>query len=208
MERTSKASIASESMRERGEQHGRDAFRAFVFRTRGLYLALSVLVILLLKHAAGSRVSLPVYLACLTLGVLVLGFRMWAAGFVGRTARSGQTHADALLTAGPYAYVRNPMYLSALVLGSLFGVMSGLWYTPLIWLGAYAFVYSQVIPHEERFLREKFGAAYEEYCRNVPRLVPSAKGYRDRVFSLRESLRNEVAPLVFLPVFWVLYWRF
>jgi protein-S-isoprenylcysteine O-methyltransferase Ste14 len=146
----------------------RDIFRAFIFRTRGLYLALSITVILLLKHATGSRVPGSVYFASLVLGILVLAVRMWAAGFIGRTARSGQTHADVLLTAGPYAYVRNPMYLTALILGLLFGVMSGLWFAPLIWLGAYAFVYSQVIPYEEQYLREKFGQAYDEYRRHVP----------------------------------------
>jgi len=102
------------------------------------------------------------------------------------------------------------MYLTALILGLLFGVMSGLWFAPLIWLGAYAFVYSQVIPYEEQYLREKFGQAYDEYRRHVPRLLPIPRPYGERVgvFSLRESLQNEIAPLIFLPVFWVLYWRF
>ncbi|MCL5292390.1 MAG: isoprenylcysteine carboxylmethyltransferase family protein [Actinobacteria bacterium] len=184
--------------------------RAFIFKTRGLYLIVSLVLILILKHAYSSRVSAPVYLASLLLSVLVLALRMWAAGFVGSTARSGETHADVLLTNGPYAYVRNPMYLTALLLGLLFGVMSGFWYSLLIWLVAYAFVYGQVIPYEEAFLKRKFGREYEEYCRRVPRLIPTLKGYasgREGVFSIRESLLNEVAPLIVLPALWLAYWR-
>lgn len=182
--------------------------RAFIFRTRGLYLFVSLSAILLLKHATSSRVTMWVYLVSLALSILVAAFRVWAAGFIGSTARAGETHADVLITAGPYAYVRNPMYLTALALGLLFGVMSGLWYSVLIWVAAYTFVYSQAIPYEEEFLRKKFGREYEEYCNRVPRLIPNLEGY-DRsagVFSLREAVLNEVAVLIVVPMFWLLYW--
>lgn len=187
---------------------GDSSVRGFIFRTRGLYLLIALVAILLLKHAASSRVTPEVYLASLALSVTVLAFRMWSAGFIGSTARARETHADVLVTGGPYAYIRNPMYLTALLLGLLFGVMSGLWYSALIWLAAYAFVYSQVIPYEEEFLREKFGQEYEEYCRRVTRLIPALKRYdkRSGVFNLREALLNEIAVLIFLPVFWLLYW--
>jgi len=131
--------------------------RAFVFRTRGLYLFISLSIILLPKYLTSSRVTSGVYLVSVALSVLVLIFRVWAAGFIGSTARAGQTHANVLVTAGPYAYLRNPMYLTALLLGVLFGVMSGLWYSIPIWVAAYVFVYSQVIPYEEEFLRKEFG---------------------------------------------------
>lgn len=182
--------------------------RAFIFRTRGLYLFLSLSIILILKYVTASQVSPAIYLSCLALSIAVLALRVWAAGFVGSTARSGETHADALLTAGPYARVRNPMYLTALLLGSLFAVASGLWYAIMIWIVAYAFVYSNVIPYEEYFLREKFGKEYEDYTRQVPRLFPTVKGYDKRVgvFSLREALLNEVAVFIVVPVFWFLYW--
>ncbi len=181
--------------------------RAFIFRTRGFYLLLSLSTILFLKYAASSRVTSEIYLLSLTLSLLVLAFRMWAAGFVGSTARAGETHAEALLTAGPYAHVRNPMYLSALLIGLLFAIMSGLWYSIVIWIAAYAFVYSNVIPYEENFLREKFGRQYEEYCSRVRRLVPTLNGYekQEGVFSLHEALLNEVAVLIVVPVFWWLY---
>jgi protein-S-isoprenylcysteine O-methyltransferase Ste14 len=76
-----------------------------------------------------------------------------------------------LLTEGIYSRVRNPRYVEAFLwvlayalfanyLGAYIVVVLGL---PLIFL---------VVRLEERELRERFGTAYEEYCRRVPRFVP------------------------------------
>jgi protein-S-isoprenylcysteine O-methyltransferase Ste14 len=94
-------------------------------------------------------------------------FRTWAAGFVGTTARGRVAQAETLLTAGPYAYVRNPMYLGALIITTAFAAMSGLPYAlPIAW-AAYAFVYASVIPYEEAYLRQRFGREYEAYWKAV-----------------------------------------
>ena len=76
-----------------------------------------------------------------------------------------------LLTQGIYGTIRHPRYIEA-----------------LLWVLGYAFIANYVglyvlfvlsIPTvflivllEERELRERFGAEYEEYCRRVPRFVP------------------------------------
>lgn len=73
--------------------------------------------------------------------------------------------------------------------------MSGLWYAlPIVW-GAYVFVYGNVIPYEEAYLRERFGDEYRAYYQAVPRLLPMLSGYpkRQGVFQLQEALSNEVA---------------
>jgi protein-S-isoprenylcysteine O-methyltransferase Ste14 len=36
-----------------------------------------------------------------------------------------------------------------------------------------------VVVVEERELRERFGLAYEEYCRQVPRFVPKLRSWKD-----------------------------
>lgn len=185
------------------------SFRRFMYSTRGLYLFIAQVVILWLKHHTGSGMPLPLYLALLALIIVTQFLRTWAAGFVGTTARGRETQAEALLTAGPYAYVRNPMYLGNLVITTALSLMAGLWYAPLIAWAAYALVYSNVIPYEEAFLRERFGEEYAAYCRAVPRLLPILRGYSDRqgVFQLREGVANEVAAWVVLPLFCYLFWR-
>jgi len=177
-------------------------FQRFIYSTRGLYLFATQLLILWLKQRAGSDVSLPVYLMLLAFVIAAQIFRTWAAGFVGTTARQRETHAEALLTAGPYAHVRNPMYLGNLIITTAMAAMSGLWYAlPLAW-AAYAFVYGNVIPYEESYLRGLFGEGYQAYCLSVPRLLPTLRGYSTRqgVFQWREGLANEIAAWVVLPI--------
>lgn len=184
-------------------------FRRFIFSTRGLYLVLAQAVILYLKQRAGSGVSLPVYLSLLVVVIVAQIFRTWAAGFVGTAARGRETHAEVLLTAGPYAHVRNPMYLGNLIITTALAMMSGLWYAPLIAWASYAFVYGNVIPYEETYLRGQFGEEYEKYCQAVPRLLPTLRGYpkRQDIFQPREGLANEMAAWVVLPIFCYLFWR-
>lgn len=184
-------------------------FQRFIYSTRGLYLFATQLLILWLKQRAGSDVLLPVYLLLLAFVIAAQIFRTWAAGFVGTTARQRETHAEALLTADPYSHVRNPMYLGNLIITTAMAAMSGLWYAlPLAW-AAYAFVYGNVIPYEESFLRGLFGEEYEKYFRAVPRLLPTLREYptRQGVFQWREGLANETAAWIVLPFLLYLFWR-
>jgi len=79
-----------------------------------------------------------------------------------------------LLTRGPFAYVRNPLYLSA---GAVFvglTTMFGLWQRrdaiilPIIGLLLHLFV----VYREEPKTRERFGPAYDKYRSTVPRWFP------------------------------------
>lgn len=168
-----------------------------------------MVLILALKQVTSSKVSLSIYLLVLTLSVLVLVYRAWAAGFIGAPGPTGEELADVLITAGPYAHLRNPMYLSAMSLGLLFAAMSGVWYSFLIWAVGYAFVYQLVVLHEEKLLHAKFSEQYLSYCQKVPRWIPIGKGLEKRVgdFRLRgETLRNVLAETVILSAFWFLVW--
>lgn len=83
-----------------------------------------------------------------------------------------------LVTRGPYRYVRNPM-ISGVVL-VLFGEALVLRSFPhlqwaLIFLGFNA-VYIPLI--EEPLLAQRFGAAYQNYRRHVPRLLPRLRPWK------------------------------
>jgi protein-S-isoprenylcysteine O-methyltransferase Ste14 len=73
---------------------------------------------------------------------------------------------------GPYRIIRNPMYMGGL--GMLLGLglyqqsKAILLFCPLWFLLAHAFV----VLYEESALMAKFGAAYQSYCRAVPRWIP------------------------------------
>jgi protein-S-isoprenylcysteine O-methyltransferase Ste14 len=77
-----------------------------------------------------------------------------------------------LVVRGPYRYVRNPM-----ISGVSFVLLSeGLLLDSrahLAWAAIFiAANFIQIPLMEEPMLRERFGPSYDEYCRNVPRLIP------------------------------------
>jgi protein-S-isoprenylcysteine O-methyltransferase Ste14 len=77
-----------------------------------------------------------------------------------------------LVAVGFYRYVRNPMYVGvmAMILGYYlwFGYWNLLIYSALVFLAFHTFV----TLYEEPKLKRTFGAAYEDYCRRVPRWIP------------------------------------
>jgi protein-S-isoprenylcysteine O-methyltransferase Ste14 len=80
-----------------------------------------------------------------------------------------------LVAKGLYRFVRNPMYIGmGLVLSGeaiLFQSLRLAAYALLAWLASHLFV----MFYEEPTLRKKFGQAYGEYCRQVPRWIPARR---------------------------------
>ena len=77
--------------------------------------------------------------------------------------------ATQLVQAGPYRFTRNPMYVGGVVTYAGIAIaMNVVW--PLILLPiVIANLYYFVIRAEERYLAERFGDAYVQYCRRVRR---------------------------------------
>ena len=74
-----------------------------------------------------------------------------------------------LVRAGLYRFSRNPMYLGVLVFLAgeclLFASLRLAAYSAVIFLAFHL----RTVLYEEPALRRRFGAAYDEYCRRVPR---------------------------------------
>jgi protein-S-isoprenylcysteine O-methyltransferase Ste14 len=83
-----------------------------------------------------------------------------------------------LVVAGPYRFVRNPMYVAGLCLlsgESLWWQAPGLLvYLAFFWTAAHLFV----IGYEEPALESRFGAEYLQYRSNVPRWLPRTTAFR------------------------------
>jgi protein-S-isoprenylcysteine O-methyltransferase Ste14 len=115
----------------------------------------------------------------------VLGFAValrcvWDFGHTGRGTPVPIAPPQRLVVVGFYRYVRNPMYVGFIVgwlgLWVIFGRASLAALT--IAVIAVAFVVLFVWLYEEPTLRRKFGAEYDEYCRNVPRWIPRLRPWR------------------------------
>lgn len=152
-----------------------DELKAFVFKNRGALLA--VPAVLLAAFGKPSALSVTVGLPIAIAGELL---RCWAVGYSGVTTREDHVTAPELVTAGPYAHVRNPLYVGNFITaagfaiaftgGTSFGKSAALIAASL---GTMAAVYATIIPHEEQYLRSEFGEPYERYCDSVPQIVPS-----------------------------------
>jgi protein-S-isoprenylcysteine O-methyltransferase Ste14 len=92
-----------------------------------------------------------------------LWLRAYAAGYVKKNSELTMT--------GPYAHVRNPLYLGSILIASGFAValMSGPFAIALVVF--FLLIYVPVIASEEAFLRDTF-LEFEWYCARVPRLIP------------------------------------
>jgi hypothetical protein len=78
---------------------------------------------------------------------------------------------EELATSGPYAYTRNPLYLGSLIMAIGFTIAARSIWVLIVMLLMFFAIYLPVIRAEESFLRQAF-QNYDEYARNVPRLLP------------------------------------
>ena len=99
----------------------------------------------------------------------------WAFTVRGRGTPSPADPPKELVVSGLYRYVRNPIYVGAVLflLGHCFWhpARSILWMPVIVAICAHLFV----TLYEEPHLRKIFGLAYEQYCRQVPRWIPRLK---------------------------------
>ena len=118
-----------------------------------------------------SLLAIPLWL----IGSLIVLRCFWDFTFKGRGTPVPIDPPKELVVTGLYHYVRNPIYVGVLsiFLGHFlwFGYWSLLIYTLIALIGVHFFI----ILYEEPTLKRKFGAAYEDYLKRVPRWIPRLK---------------------------------
>ncbi len=123
------------------------------------------------------------------------GLRLWGVAVVGKGSRTRGGGVARLVTDGPYAYVRNPLYLGNLLLTvGVTCISKLLWAVPIV-AALYLIQYVPIVLWEESVLAERFGADYVAYCRRVPRWLPrwrrSARGGSPISYQWRASFWSE-----------------
>lgn len=102
----------------------------------------------------------------LPLSTAGLMLRAWAAGHLAKNQR--------LTTGGPYAYIRNPLYLGTLVVAAGLCIACRSLGLAILFALVFLLIYLPVIMLEEQHLRELF-PEFERYTRTVPALIPSRR---------------------------------
>lgn len=98
---------------------------------------------------------------------------LWASLIsFGRSFRVGidVENPDRLVTAGVFAFSRNPIYVGLfLVLAGQFLVFPN--WVPLVFLFAGTWLFHRQVLREEEFMRRHYGQEYDAYCRRVRRYL-------------------------------------
>ncbi|MBV8082485.1 MAG: isoprenylcysteine carboxylmethyltransferase family protein [Candidatus Eremiobacteraeota bacterium] len=144
-----------------------------VFKNRGLLLVPVALALVVFGRP--SAMSALIGIAIAACGELL---RIWAVGYSGATTRADVVTAPQLVTAGPYALMRNPLYVGNALIALGFTIaFSAVPTAQFVWLLVFVVVllvtvYAAIIPLEEEYLARAFGMRYTEYTTLVPRFIP------------------------------------
>jgi protein-S-isoprenylcysteine O-methyltransferase Ste14 len=150
--------------------------RMFFYRgyLQGFFIALLVLYVWFFPVHSFLQGRLDTFADIIGIGNLVLGaiLRIWAVSHPGRHTRSRTIKAPSLTTAGPYACVRNPIYLANFLIGLGLVVLAEAVILIPVYLVVFGLPYRKIVDQEEGFLRNKFGDEFHRYCEAVPRWLP------------------------------------
>jgi protein-S-isoprenylcysteine O-methyltransferase Ste14 len=112
------------------------------------------------------------------LGVVAVGawFRLWAIRHIGKSARTRTEKTRPLIISGPYAIMRNPLYVANIIIAGGFALCACLpYYAPVLVLLLFLH-YHIVAKCEEKGLHTRVGWEYEAYRGKVPRWIPRQLG--------------------------------
>lgn len=133
-------------------------------------------------------------IAALCFMVAAFAVRVWGASYLSATTVwDEKAHAEMLLTAGPFAHLRHPLYLGNILLGIGLGAAAPLAGWAFIVIATFIFVQA-LIRFEERGLAARHGATFQAYAHSVPSLVPKVIGVpagQQVQPSIRQGLRAE-----------------
>ncbi len=119
----------------------------------------------------------PTVASFLTGGVfLLIGefLRIWGVAHVGGETRSREIAAESLVTNGPYAHLRNPLYLANMLLYTGTTIVANIW---MPWMLLFVWIYFGlqyylIVRVEEATLQDLFGDLYLDYRKEVPCIIP------------------------------------
>jgi protein-S-isoprenylcysteine O-methyltransferase Ste14 len=118
-----------------------------------------------------AYLAIPLWL----MGGAILLWSFWNFLIDGRGTPAPIDPPKELVVAGFYRYVRNPMYFGVLMILIGHFLWFGFWWLLAYTVIAFVAVHTFVTLYEEPTLKRKFGTAYEEYLKKVPRWIPKFK---------------------------------
>jgi len=155
-----------------------NCFSAFLYRFRGYILGAFAIALVLVPP---SRFPKSFYINECVAGLFIAAFlyvvsallRIRARQFIGEHTRGKVHAADALVTVGPYARMRHPLYVSntGFACGVVFFHLGvSLWVLPfIILIILFEITLARI---EDRFLECKFGDTWRAWASKTPAFLP------------------------------------
>jgi protein-S-isoprenylcysteine O-methyltransferase Ste14 len=188
----------------------------WLFRHRTL-LPLPVAAAILTLPAGPASPSTLLVASGVAVSTAGEALRVWGVHHIGAISRTRSDRLGPLVLTGPFARVRNPLYIGNVLLWAGFALAARVvWLAPaiVVFLGL---EYHAIVRWEERLLEARLGAAYRAYAARVPRWMPvlisrgaadamSGTGLRRDAFSWRETLFSERGTFVAIVCGYLLLW--
>ena len=175
-------------------------------------LPLPLAVALLLIPADEKRGLAPFLgAACIAFGE---GLRLWGVHHIGAISRTRSDRLGPLVSSGPFAYVRNPLYIGNIALWAGFAFAARLlWMVPVI-IVVLGLEYHAIVRWEETLLASRRGEEYRVYAARVPRWLPTTSSGESSpssltpaaAFSWRETFFSERGTFVAIAAGYLLLW--
>lgn len=177
------------------------AYGNFLFRFRNLVFPAVMVLLFVAFQPAFLGGSGDAWLNAFGLMIVIAGqaVRVGVIGlaYIKRGGLKKKVYAENLVTEGVFAHCRNPLYVgNGLMMLGFFVIHNSPW-VYLLGGAFFLYAYRAIVAAEEQFLHGKFGAAYEAYCRDVPRwwIEPRGLGrtFQDMSFNWRRVLIKDYA---------------
>jgi protein-S-isoprenylcysteine O-methyltransferase Ste14 len=139
----------------------------------------------------------------LIVGFLILlsgeSIRVWSVSYAGSETRTTSgVGGSNLVTQGPYAIIRNPLYWGNIMMYGGIGIMSNAIFPFLLVVAViyFTFQYYLIIFNEEDYLRITYKENFETYCNTVHRFFPFPKALPETIkshleFDIKEGFKSE-----------------
>jgi len=145
----------------------------WLFRHR-TSLPLPVALVILTLPAGESPLSAALVLPGIAITVAGELLRFWGVHHIGAISRTRSDRLGPLVDTGPFARLRNPLYVGNVALWVGFALSARLpWLAPVI-VVLLGVEYHLIVKWEERLLAERLGAPYRDYMSRVPRWLPAS----------------------------------
>ena len=134
-----------------------------------------------------DKLAIFIVFCGLAVRAVVIGY-----AYIKRGGLNKKVYADTLVTEGIFTICRNPLYFGNILICFGIFIMHGNPWVILVGGMLYLLIYQCIIYAEEDYLRKKFGADYDQYCKTTPRWIPKFLKLKEATTGMRFNINRVI----------------